>query len=87
MTIRCAACARRIRENHPHVGLEDYDTGKEIAYHARPRCQERAAAEMARYMERGKVYILHHYHVCGDERGGLDCVGGCFTGAVGPSVN
>jgi hypothetical protein len=76
--IRCAACARRIRPAHPHIGVEDLATGEEFSYHA--RCQERCAEETAARMERGKVYVLHHYHsaLCPDESPGLGCSGGCF---------
>jgi hypothetical protein len=80
--IRCAGCTRRIRDNQPHIGIVDYDTRREIAYHARPECQKRAAEEMSAILEAGKVYIIHHYHVCGDEAPGFDCSGGCFSGAV-----
>ena len=76
--LRCAACARRIRPHHPHVGVEDLATGVEFSYHA--RCQERCADETATRMERGKVYVLHHYHspLCPDESPGSGCAGGCF---------
>jgi hypothetical protein len=80
--LRCLACAKRIRERHPHVGVVDLETGSEWTYHARPRCMERAAKETLRRMERGRVYVLRHYHVCGDEVPGTDCSGGCFTGAA-----
>jgi hypothetical protein len=41
--LRCASCARRIRDHHPHIGLLDLQTGEELAsYHARGGCQERA---------------------------------------------
>jgi hypothetical protein len=80
--LRCASCARRIRDNHPHVGVEDYATGVEAAYHARPECQERAAEDLHRMLERGSLYILSHYHVCPDEDPDFDCSGGCFAGGV-----
>jgi Fe2+ or Zn2+ uptake regulation protein len=80
--IRCAACSRRIKGSHPHIGIEDYGTGREIAYHAHSECQERAVKEMGAMLERGKLYILHHYHVCPDEAPGFHCSGGCFSGAV-----
>jgi hypothetical protein len=74
--LRCAAYCKRIRDHHPHIGVEDYDTGVEFTYHA--RCQERATEETAARMQRGKVYLLHHYHVCNDENPGYGCSGGCF---------
>jgi hypothetical protein len=79
--LRCAACHRRIKSHHPHIGVEDYETGKEFSYHARQSCQERAAQESAARLERGKVYILHHYHssACPDEVPGWGCSGGCFN--------
>ncbi len=80
--IRCLACARRIRDNHPHVGVVDLTTGSEWPYHARPRCMERASQETAVRLERGSVYILRHYHTCGDEAAGFSCSGGCFAGAA-----
>ncbi len=78
--IRCAACTRRIRGHHPHIGVEDLQTGVEFAYHVRPRCQKRCAEETAARLERGKVYVMHHYHssACPDERPGFGCSGGCF---------
>ncbi len=83
-TLRCAACARRIRERHPHVGILDLETGSEWTYHGRPRCMERASQETAARLERGKVYAARHYHssTCGDEAPGADCSGGCFSGAA-----
>ncbi len=81
-TLRCVACARRIRPNHPHLGVVDLETGSEWAYHARPTCQLRAGQETAARLERGKVYVMRHYHVCGDEAPGADCSGGCFSGAA-----
>lgn len=68
--LRCVACTRRIRDHHPHIGVVDLETGSEWTYHARPRCQERAAQETAARLERGKVYMLNHYHVCDDETAG-----------------
>ena len=86
--LRCAACTRRIRGSHAHVGLSDVQSGREICYHAHPSCQRRGAEEMASLLERGRVYILRHYHVCGDEQSGFDCSGGCFSGAseAGPEA-
>ncbi len=81
-TLRCVACARRIRPNHPHIGVVDLETGSEWTYHARPRCQLRAGQETATRIRQGKVYVMRHYHVCGDEAPGADCSGGCFSGAA-----
>ncbi len=77
--IRCAACAKRIKSHHPHIGVIDLETGAETSYHA--RCQEHPVAETATRIERGKVYILRHYHssACPDERPGFGCAGGCFN--------
>jgi hypothetical protein len=77
--LRCVACARRIRPHHPHIGVEDLQTGVEFSYHA--RCQKRAAEETAARMKRGKVYAMHHYHspLCPDESPGSGCAGGCFS--------
>ena len=80
--IRCAACTRRIRDHHPYIGLERYDTGREVAYHARDACQEAGAEQLAQMMKVGRIYVIHHYHVCGDEAGGFDCSGGCFSGQM-----
>jgi len=81
--LRCAACARRIRGSHAHVGLIDVESGREISYHAssaNPNCQKRGAEEMASLLERGRVYILRHYHSsrCPDKVPGWGCAGGCF---------
>ena len=81
-TLRCVACARRIRPNHPHLGVVDLTTGSEWTYHTRPKCQLRAGQETAARIQRGKVYVMRHYHVCGDEAPGADCSGGCFSGAA-----
>ncbi len=81
-TLRCVACARRIRPNHPHLGVVDLTTGSEWTYHARPKCQLRAGQEPAARIRQGKVYVMRHYHVCGDEAPGADCSGGCFSGAA-----
>ncbi len=82
--LRCVACARRIRDSHPYIGVEDLTTGSEFTYHTRPECMERAGQETAARLERGKVYVLHHYHssACSDERPGPDCSGGCFSGVA-----
>ena len=79
--LRCAACARRIRTHHPHIGIEDLETGGEFTYHARTGCQEIAVRETAARLERGKVYVMHHYHssACPDEHPGFGCAGGCFS--------
>jgi len=76
--IRCAAGASRIRRHHPHIGVEDLQTGEEFSYHA--RCQIRAAEDTATRLEAGKVYAMHHYHssTCPDEAPGFGCAGGCF---------
>ena len=78
--LRCAACTRRIRGSHAHVGLIDVQSGREICYHAHPSCQRRGAEEMASLLERGRVYILRHYHSsrCPDKVPGWGCRGGCF---------
>jgi hypothetical protein len=82
--LRCAACTKRIKSHQPHIGLIDLETGWEIPYHARQRCQERAAADFATIMERGKAYILRHHHAahCPDEAPGFGCRGGCFDNPV-----
>ena len=82
--ICCAACAGRIRTHHPHIGVEDLETGKEFSYHARPGCRERAVEETASRLERGKVYVMHHYHTsaCPDKVPGFRCSGGCFSPAA-----
>jgi len=81
--LRCAGCARRIRGAQPYIGLIDYQSGKEITYHAHPKCQKRGAEEMASLIEKGRLYVLRHYHSsrCRDEAPGFDCSGGCFSGA------
>jgi hypothetical protein len=78
-TLRCVACARRIRAHHPHVGVEDLQTGVEFSYHA--RCQERCAEETATRLEAGKAYVMHHYHssTCPDKAPSWGCSGGCFS--------
>lgn len=79
--LRCSACTRRIKAHHPHIGLLDLESGKEIySYHAKSRCQQRGAGQLASLLERGRAYILRHYHssVCPDERPGFGCAGGCF---------
>jgi len=40
--LRCVACTKRIKPHHPHIGVEDLETGQEFSYHAREECQERA---------------------------------------------
>ena len=78
--LRCAACARRIRAHHPHLGVIDLETGGEASYHAKGSCREQAARETLARIERGKVYILRHYHAahCPDAHPGFGCSGGCF---------
>jgi hypothetical protein len=77
--LRCVGCARRIRPHHPHIGVEDLQTGEEFTYHA--RCQTRCAEETAKRMERGRAYVMHHYHssACPDASPGFGCSGGCFS--------
>ena len=79
--LRCAGCAKRIRGHHPHIGLLDVATEREIPYHV--RCQGRAAGDFAAMAERGKVYILRHHHSsrCPDKVPGFGCAGGCFDEA------
>jgi hypothetical protein len=83
--LRCAACHRRIKPTHPHVGLVDLAKpgGREISYHASsadPSCQRRGVEEIAAMLERGRVYVLrlHHSSLCPDEVPGWGCTGGCF---------
>jgi hypothetical protein len=77
---RCAACSRRIKPHHAHIGLIDHEGGREISYHAQADCQQRGMQEMASLLERGRVYILRHYHSssCPDGDPGFGCRGGCF---------
>jgi hypothetical protein len=63
--------------------VEDYDTGVEFTYHTRSECQMKGVEETAKRSVGGKILIMHHYHVCGDEQNGFNCRGGCF--AVGLS--
>jgi hypothetical protein len=76
--LRCVGCARRIRPHHPHIGVEDLQTGVEFSYHA--RCRERCAEDTATRLQRGKAYAAHHYHssACPDEAPDFGCSGGCF---------
>jgi hypothetical protein len=85
--LRCLACARRIRERHPHLGVVDLETGSEWTYHARARCMEVASRETVARLERGRLYILRHYHTCSDERAGFECRGGCFSGLDLPEAS
>ncbi len=81
--LRCSGCTRRIRDHHPHVGLLDLQTGEALAsYHA--RCKEHAVRDFAAMAERGKAYILRHYHssACPDDAPGFGCSGGCFDTVV-----
>ena len=32
--LRCATCTKRIREHHAHIGLIDYESGREISKRA-----------------------------------------------------
>lgn len=79
--LRCAACTRRIKPHHPHIGVEDLVTGQEFSYHAAPACQRCCAEETASRLEAGKVYVMHHYHssTCPDKAPGFGCSGGCFA--------
>jgi hypothetical protein len=79
--LRCPACTRKIRGSHAHVGLIDYESGREISYHAHPNCQRRGVQEMASLLKRGRGYVLRHYHSsnCPDEKPGFGCAGGCFS--------
>ena len=88
--IRCVACSKRIKPHHAHIGLIDHESGREISYHAHPSCQRRGAEEMASLLERGRVYVLRHYHAstCPDEAPGWGCTGGCFdTPSFAAAVN
>jgi hypothetical protein len=78
--IRCAACAGRIKPQHPHIGVEDLETGVEFSYHARASCQKRCVEETVTRLEAGKVFAAHHYHSsrCPDEAPGFGCAAGCF---------
>jgi hypothetical protein len=78
--IRCAACAGRIKPHHPHIGVEDLETGKEFSYHARASCQKRCVEETVTRLEAGKVFAAHHYHSsrCPDAASGFGCAAGCF---------
>ncbi len=87
--LRCAACTRKIRGHHPHLGVIDLEAGTEISYHAKRSCQEHAAAETIARIERGKVYVLRHYHssACPDEAPGFGCRGGCFDSPLTEVAN
>jgi hypothetical protein len=88
--IRCAACKKRIRPKHPHIGMRKVDDiGEfvkdrskipEVSYHSREECMKTAAETFARLMKRGALYWTTLYHVCGDEQSGYFCRGGCFSG-------
>lgn len=82
--LRCAACTRRIRPTHPHVGLIDHESGNKITYHAHPDCQRRGVQEMVSLLKRGRRYILRYYHssTCPDKAPGFGCAGGCFDEPV-----
>ncbi len=79
--IRCAACTRRIKPHHAHIGLIDHESGREISYHASP-CNRCGAEEMASLLtsEAGRAYTLRHYHSsrCPDKTPSWGCSGGCF---------
>ena len=87
--LRCAACTRRIRAHHPHLGVIDLQTGREFSYHAKRSCQKRCAEETAARMEAGRVYVLRHYHssACPDEAPGFGCRGGCFDTPLAEVAN
>jgi hypothetical protein len=89
--LRCTACTRRIKPHHPHIGVEDLETGEEFSYHSRPGCQEQGALEtVSRLGEAsGKVYVMHHYHssACPDKVPGFGCAGGCFDDPVELAAN
>jgi hypothetical protein len=78
--LRCAACTRGIKPHHAHIGLIDHENGREVSYHALSSCQQRGMQEVASHLERGRLYILRHYHAstCPDEAPGWGCAGGCF---------
>jgi hypothetical protein len=75
--LKCSGCGERIRDTHPHIGLEDYDSGQERYYHA--ACQQQAAAVVAQSAGEGQVWLMHLYHVCPDTAPGYDCSKGCFA--------
>jgi hypothetical protein len=79
---RCLACARRIGDDDPYIGIEDTRTGREMRYHGLATCQHVAAGQFGMMMEGGALYLIHHYHTCGDEENGFDCAGGCFSGEL-----
>jgi hypothetical protein len=83
----CLACAKRIRREHPYVGIKDLENKRELRYHASSECQLACAEQLEAIMERGAVYVIHHYHTCGYEEAGFDCSGGCFSGAPVFGVN
>ncbi len=87
--LRCSGCARRIRAHHPHIGVEDLETGAEFSYHAKRSCQKRCAEETAARLERGKVFVMHHYHssACPDETPDFGCAGGCFDSPLTEVAN
>jgi hypothetical protein len=76
----CLACGKRIRDEHPYVGVEELESGQEMRYHARAECQMGAGEQLAALIKGGHVYVAHHYHVCGDENPTFGCSGGCFSG-------
>ncbi len=87
--LRCAACTRRIKPHHPNIGLIDCESGREISYHARRECQQRGMREMDSLIERGRVYILRHYHssTCPDKAPSWGCTGGCFDIEMAEAAN
>lgn len=77
-TVMCEACNRRIRREHPHIGVIDVGTGKETNYHASCTTAAAITPVVETIGNGGGVFTLRHHHVCGDEQHGFDCSGGCF---------
>ena len=81
-TVLCVSCGSRIRREQPYVGIEDYDTGRELPYHAHEGCREVLAEFLTDGTNRGKLFFLHHYHTCNDHGSGFECWAGCFKEPV-----
>ena len=79
----CVACARRIRPQHPCVGLRDRQTSVELRYHGHSGCWAAMIAETARRLEAGKLYVLTYYHPLFCNASGPNCSAGCFRPAAG----
>jgi len=62
--IKCSHCRKRIRENHPHVGLV-IGTGKELTYHARGDCSKHVFEAVIEALGKGGVFDMRHYYVWG----------------------